>query len=86
MIRSTRIGGGVTATVELAEQGANVIFRKRADKRKQEPRVIESVWRPPIISILETPRDRFLRERRHRRRAVNRTRNAVAKQSRKVNR
>ena len=34
----------------------------------------------------ETTREQFLRERSHRRRAANRKRNAVAKQSRKVNR
>ena len=44
-------------------------------------------WRPAEQSTLpETPREKFLRERSHRRKAANRTRNAVAKQSRKVNR
>ena len=44
-------------------------------------------WRPTKQSgWTETPREKFLRERSHRRRAANRTRNAVAKQSRKVNR
>ena len=60
--------------------------RSRKSVEITTPRVVETEWRPPTVSILETPRDRFLRERRHRRRAANRTRNAVAKQARKVNR
>jgi hypothetical protein len=48
---------------------------------------VESAWRPPTDPALpETPRERFLRERAHRRKAINRTKNAVAKQARKVNR
>ena len=62
------------------------VFDKLAARfRKSLP--IESTWRPPTNPTLpETPREKFLRERRHRRRAANRARNAVAKQSRKVNR
>ena len=67
-----------------------MIFDKLTSRfRKSLPierKVAATTWRPPTVSILETPRERFLRERRHRRKAANRTRNAVAKQSRKVNR
>ena len=49
-------------------------------------KAVEVAWRPDTQVPTETTRERFLRERRHRRRAANRTRNAVAKQSRKVNR
>lgn len=66
------------------------IFDKLTDRfRKNLPipvKVVEAPWRPSPVSILETPRERFLRERAHRRRAVARRRNAVAKQSRKINR
>ena len=64
-------------------------FKKLRDKRRHEapPKSVASAWRPPAApTIQESPREKFLRERRHRRRAANRTRNAVAKQSRKVNR
>ena len=67
------------------------VFDKLAARfRKSLPierKVNESTWRPPAApTIKESPRETFLRERRHRRRAANRARNAVAKQSRKVNR
>ena len=67
------------------------VFDKLAARfRKSLPierKVNESTWRSPTNPTLpEMPREKFLRERSHRRKAANRTRNAVAKQSRKVNR
>ena len=63
-------------------------FRKGRDEAPPQSKVktIEVAWRPDTQVPTETTRERFLRERRHRRRAANRTRNAVAKQARKVNR
>lgn len=61
-------------------------FRRKVEQESVVFNPGQTHWRPPTVSILETPRERFLRERRHRRRAANRTRNAVAKQARKVNR
>ena len=72
------------------EPGDTVRWWQRQTHRSVEvttPRVVETEWRPAEQSTLpETPREKFLRERSHRRRSANRTRNAVAKQSRKVNR
>ena len=57
--------------------------------RKEQPifpATPESIpWRAPRASLM-TDREKFLSTRSHRRKAVNRTRAAVAKQSRKVNR
>ena len=67
-------------------------FKGIRDRKKHEAppqskvKTVEVAWRPDTQVPTETHREKFLRERRHRRRAVNRTRNAVAKQARKVNR
>ena len=59
--------------------------RSRKSVEVTTPRVVETEWRPPAVSILETPRDRFLRERRHRRKAINRTKNKLAHAARREN-
>ena len=63
--------------------------RRTVTKFRQQlsapPKVVESAWRAPRASLM-TDREKFLSTRSHRRKAVNRTRAAVAKQSRKVNR
>jgi hypothetical protein len=65
-------------------------FKGLADKRRQEapvaPKVAVSAWRPPTNPVLpETPREKFLRERSRRRRAVNRTKNKLAHAARREN-
>ena len=59
--------------------------RSRKSVEVTTPRVVETEWRPPTVSILETPRDRFLRERAHRRKAINRTKNKLAHAARREN-
>ena len=60
--------------------------RSRKSVEVTTPRVVETEWRPHLpFSILETPRDRFLRERAHRRKAINRTKNKLAHAARREN-
>ena len=59
--------------------------RSRKSVEVTTPRVVETEWRPPTVSVLETPRDRFLRERAHRRKAINRTKNKLAHAARREN-
>ena len=67
-------------------------LQSRRDRRRQEapttvPKTVEVAWRPsPAPVVPETPREKFLRERRLRRRTENRIKNRVAKSARKVNR
>lgn len=61
-------------------------FRRKVEQESLVFKGESSPWHPNTQVPPETTRERFLRERRHRRRAANRTRNAVAKQARKVNR
>ena len=65
-------------------------FKKYLRKTQEEvlikpPKVVETEWRPHAGPVLETPRDRFLRERAHRRKAINRTKNKLAHAARREN-
>ena len=60
--------------------------RSRKSVEVTTPRVVETEWRPAEQSTLpETPREKFLRERAHRRKAINRTKNKLAHAARREN-
>ena len=60
--------------------------RSRKSVEVTTPRVVETEWRPHTNPNLpETPREKFLRERSHRRKAINRTKNKLARAARREN-
>ncbi len=58
----------------------------KKDKAPQAPQYTERAWRPSVTPVApESAREKFLRERKHRRRAINRTKNKLAHASRRAN-